>query len=51
SEVTIRKDLTLLAEQGRLIRQHGGAAPLNKPQPATNTQLSLKQAIGQLAAS
>ncbi len=51
SEVTIRKDLTLLAEQGRLIRQHGGAAPLNKPQPATNNQSSLKQAIGQLAAS
>ena len=33
SEVTIRKDLTLLAEQGRLIRQHGGAAPLTRVSP------------------
>ena len=46
SEVTIRKDLTLLAEQGRLIRQHGGAAPLNKPQPATIRSYRLNRRLG-----
>lgn len=30
SEVTIRKDLTALAEQGKLIRQFGGALPIPK---------------------
>ena len=60
SEVTIRKDLTVLAEQGLLLRQFGGAAPLpghpgnNNPQPAeraTRTSLSRqKSAIGQCAA-
>lgn len=51
SEVTIRKDLTLLAEQGRLIRQHGGAAPVTPKQKENSVKASLKHAIGQLAAT
>lgn len=51
SEVTIRKDLTQLAEQGRLIRQHGGAAPLTNKQKNKSEKASLKHAIGQLAAT
>lgn len=55
SEVTIRKDLTLLAEQGLLVRQFGGAAPLPAAEPppkTTRTSLSRqKAAIGHCAAS
>lgn len=51
SEVTIRKDLTQLAEQGRLIRQHGGAAPLTHKPTDKSAKASLKHAIGRLAAT
>lgn len=49
SEVTIRKDLSALEEEGKLLRRYGGAVPL--PQH-TNAQLvcRYKQAIAQLAA-
>ncbi|RDV26832.1 DeoR/GlpR transcriptional regulator [Alteromonas aestuariivivens] len=52
SAVTIRKDLAQLAQQGRLVREFGGAAPIpfsdNRPTPRLSSQ---KQAIGRLAAS
>lgn len=49
SEVTIRKDLTALESEGKLLRRYGGAIPL--PQN-TNEQIisQYKQAIAQLAA-
>ncbi len=52
SEVTIRKDLTLLADAKRLIRQFGGAAPLTA---SHTTQPSVsggqKASLGALAAT
>ena len=54
SEVTIRKDLAALADQKKLIRQFGGAAPLPASQGETNVvnlPSSIKQNIGKLAAS
>ncbi|MEW9799695.1 DeoR/GlpR family DNA-binding transcription regulator [Alteromonas sp. CYL-A6] len=50
SEVTIRKDLSVLAEAGRLVRQLGGAAPL--PGSANQRHINLvKQRIGEAAAA
>lgn len=53
SEVTIRKDLTVLAEQGLLVRQFGGAAPLPPAADNTTGQARVSQqkaAIGNVAA-
>lgn len=55
SEITIRRDLTILAEQGKLVRTHGGAIRNELPfvpfvqKAATQTQA--KKRIGQRAAS
>lgn len=54
SEVTIRKDLTLLADEKRVLRQFGGAAPMpGVPQSALANValLSDKTAIARLAAT
>jgi DeoR/GlpR family transcriptional regulator of sugar metabolism len=57
STVTIRKDLSALAERQLLIRQHGGAAPLpaaaqtTKVTPPLTPANSVKAALGNLAAS
>ncbi|MDO6566946.1 DeoR family transcriptional regulator [Alteromonas sp. 1_MG-2023] len=54
SEVTIRKDLTALADEKKLIRQFGGAAPIPQSNVETNVvnlPSSIKQSIGKLAAS
>lgn len=50
SEVTIRKDLTLLEKEGKLLRRYGGAIAL---QDNINAQLisQYKQAIAQVAAT
>lgn len=49
SEVTIRKDLTALESEGKLLRRYGGAIPL--PQHTSEQLISqYKQAIAQLAA-
>lgn len=55
SEVTIRKDLSILAQQGMLVRQLGGAAPVSTASIAlANSAPSLpapqKRAIGEHAA-
>jgi DeoR/GlpR family transcriptional regulator of sugar metabolism len=56
SEMTIRRDLDVLAAQGRLRRVHGGAVLLRQTEPASfDTRLALaaeaKQAIGATTAS
>ena len=53
SEVTIRKDLSALAEAGQLLRKFGGAASVSNNNSANGaTELSsAKQDIGRLAAS
>lgn len=52
SEVTIRKDLSALADAGKVIRKFGGAAPiLSVKSDAPTTEVSyVKQAMGKLAA-
>lgn len=55
SEITIRRDLTLLAEQGKLIRTHGGATRNELPfipfAQKASLQTKAKQQIGRRAAS
>jgi DeoR family transcriptional regulator of aga operon/DeoR family fructose operon transcriptional repressor len=56
SAVTIRKDLDRLAEDGRLVRAHGGAiAPRSSKEPAFDLRARMrreeKSAIGALAAA
>lgn len=52
SEVTIRKDLAMLADEGKLLRQFGGAAPLPKASPEAPVLVtSNKQRIGVRAAT
>ena len=54
SEVTIRKDLSMLAQQGMLVRQFGGAAPVPSAgvaAPILRPVSAQKQAIGARAAS
>lgn len=57
TEATIRSDLRVLQQQGYIQRYHGGATLLDGKQhthamlPVRQTQLSEKDAIGQLAAS
>lgn len=53
SPMTIRRDLTELADQGLLIRTHGGAVPPGSAQPSTLAPRATasKAAIGRLAAT
>ncbi|MFZ2656820.1 MAG: DeoR/GlpR family DNA-binding transcription regulator [Victivallales bacterium] len=57
SEVTIRKDLTELEKQGRLLRRYGGAIPAENPQQVVShlkrvsQQQDEKHRIAKLAAS
>ena len=43
SEVTIRTDLQMLAEQGLLVRTHGGAIPANRLSPELSLALRRQQ--------
>jgi DeoR/GlpR family transcriptional regulator of sugar metabolism len=43
SEVTIRADLQMLAEQGLLVRTHGGAIPANRLSPELSLALRRQQ--------
>ncbi len=49
SEVTIRKDLAILEDQGLLLRRYGGAVPV--PHPGQEPASPWKQAIARVAAS
>ncbi|MCU7553448.1 DeoR family transcriptional regulator [Alteromonas sp. ASW11-19] len=51
SEVTIRKDLTVLAEQGAVVRQLGGAAPVPQVGTASPAPVDAKQHLGEAAAA
>lgn len=54
SQVTVRKDLSALADAGKLIRQFGGAAPLPRQSPSSNLEAEVSEAlasIGQAAAA
>lgn len=52
SEVTIRKDLSALADAGKLLRKFGGAASISysNPNECTTRLSSIKREIGKLAA-
>lgn len=50
SEVTIRKDLTVLEQEGLLLRRHGGAVCLPSAIEETSHYSAQKLAIAQLAA-
>lgn len=51
SAVTIRKDLAKLAEDGLLLRQFGGAAPLASSDAGADSASSALASLGQLAAT
>jgi len=51
SEVTIRKDLTALENNGLLLRRHGGAVPIPQELVVEEAPSEVKRAIGRAAAA